>query len=82
MTVRFKRKLRGADGGKHPHVKNSQDFPKRVIDPNAMLLMQTKQYLGSLEWWTRRGCNPPERLEVAAKAACGALRDWLEGKTA
>lgn len=26
MAIRLKRKLRGADGGKHPHVKNAQDF--------------------------------------------------------
>ena len=26
MTVKLKRKLIGADGGKHPHLKNGQDF--------------------------------------------------------
>ncbi len=26
MAVKFKRKLVGADGGKHPHLKNGQDF--------------------------------------------------------
>jgi hypothetical protein len=26
MAVRLRRKLRGADGGKHPHVKNAQDY--------------------------------------------------------
>lgn len=31
MPIRVRRQLRGADGGKHPHTKNCQDFAVQTI---------------------------------------------------
>lgn len=58
MPVKFKRKLVGADGGKHPHLKDSGDFPNQFNPPHiaaginlekALMLLQSKpvtEFLG------------------------------------
>ncbi len=42
---RVKRQLRGADGGKHPHVKNIQDFPQPNHSPDERFLASLREHL-------------------------------------
>ena len=76
MAVRLKRKLRGADGGKHPHVKNEQNFPPVVITPTyrrQRLREAAKVFLAHAAVW---GCD--RQAETIARAAVGALVDTLD----
>lgn len=78
MVVRIKKEFRGKDGGKHPHVKNVQDFPHNPATPRQMLLMHTKQYLGYLDWFAAPGGIAEALPVVTVRAALRLLIEFLE----
>lgn len=79
-TVKFRKKLVGADGGKHPHAMNEQDYPPTVYSDaqrRAILRKVVLHFVGMLEVW---GCG--RQAEMIARAAALALVDGLDKESA
>lgn len=80
MSIRIKRQLRGKDGGIHPHLKNSQNFPHIPADPRQRLLDETKNYLGLLNLWSSRWAQGGCMEVTTARVAAENLLRKLEGE--
>lgn len=78
MTIRIKRKLRGADGGKHPHVKDAQDFPFNPPPPRDELRTQARMALLLMQPHAEAAGVADATPYVTAVAALKNLMEWLK----
>lgn len=76
MAVRIKKDFRGKDSGKHPHVKNAQDFPF-TPDPHGAWLSIIRQALTDNDYFAAR-CRDEALPVVTARAALKLLVEYLE----
>lgn len=78
MTIRIKRKLRGADGGKHPHVKDAQDFPFNPPPSIDELRTQARMALLLMQPHAEAAGVADATPYVTAVAALKNLMEWLK----
>lgn len=75
-AIKFKRRLRGKDGGIHPHLKDAQDFPPVAKTPELcrqQLRNVARTFLVMMTPWCKG-----RQAETIARAAVGALIDALD----